>query len=95
MAEAAGEYDILGYRVKLKPNAMDDVEPSRCVNLVLDEVAKIKSQSNVPTNEAVLLTALKLAVEKIRLEEGMKKDMGQLQSCAVDALDLIERAIPS
>ena len=95
MTENTGEYELLGYRVKFKPKVSDHIDPSRAVNLVLDEVTKIKSNSEVHTSEAILLAALKFALDKVLLEKGMKENMGQLQSSAVDALHLIEKAISS
>ena len=95
MVENSGEYELLGYRVKFKPKVSDTIDPSKAVSLVLDEVTKIKSHSEVHTNEAILLAALKFASDRALLEEGMKKNMSQLHSSAVDALRLIENAIPT
>ena len=94
MAENTSEYELLGYKVKFRPKASADIDPPQVINLVQNEVVKIKSESEVHTNEAILLAALKFASDRTMLEEGMKKNMNQLQSSAVDALRLIEKAIP-
>ena len=90
----ADEYELLGYKVRLRPIASNNINPSQVVSLVLNEVAKIKSHSETHTDEAILLAALKFAADKIILEKEMKKDMSQLESSAVDALRLIEEAVP-
>ena len=95
MKNNTGEYELLGYRVKFRPQTSNNIDPDRIVGLVLDEVAKIKSKSEVHHDEAILLAALKFASDRALLEKGMKENISQLQSCAVDALQLVEKAIPS
>ena len=95
MTESIGEYELFGRRVNFKPEASHNIDPARVVNLVEDEVARIRSTSGIQTSEALLLAALKFALDRIVLEESMKENITQLQSSAVDALRLIEKAIPT
>ena len=90
-----GEYEILGHRVKFRPKASDQVDPSHIVGVVLDEITKIKSRSNVQTSEAMLLAALNLARDKIALEKNVEERMAELRTSASDALELVEEVHPS
>ena len=94
MTTNADEYELLGYKVRFRPVESSNIDPSEVVSLVLNEVAEIKSHSETHTDEAILLAALKFAADKIILEGEIKKDMTQLESSAVDALRLIEEAVP-
>ena len=98
MAEStACEYDILGYRVRFKSKGSGNiaVDPLKVIDLVMGEVERLRSQSHIHTNEAVLLTALKFASDRVLLEDGVKRNIDQLKSCALEALDIIERETPT
>ena len=95
MTDKNKEYELLGYRVKFTSGEFSTVDPSRVVRILLDEVTKIKSEHNVHTHEAVLLSALKFASDKIILEEEMKTNISQLKSSAVDVLNMMESHPPS
>ena len=90
------EFEILGNKVKLSQNAEQKVDPEYVVALVRDEVLHIKEANSTLSNErAFMLAALKLAADKLTLEEDFKKDINQLQSSAADALHLIEEVSPN
>lgn len=95
MTMDTSEYALLGHRVKFTPaEKSDNIDSSQVIETLLDEVAKIKSEHNVQTDEAVLLSALKFASDKLILENEVKKNISQLKSSAVDALSFVE-SLPS
>ena len=90
MTNNTREYELLGYGVKFTSAASSSVDSAKVVEMLLDEVKKIKSENNVKTDEAVLLAALKFASNKLLLEGEVKKNISQLKSSAADALDFVE-----
>ncbi len=95
MGNHVKEYDILGIKVKLQANREDGIDPEEVVNLVKTEINHIKDRSSkLDRNETVILTALKIASDKLALEKDLKKDIDQLKSTAADALHFIEEVIP-
>ena len=92
----AKEFEILGNKVKLTQSADEKVDPEYAVKLVRQEALNIKeSAPNLSNERLFLLAALKLAADKLTLEEDIRKDVGQLQASAIDALHLIEEASPA
>lgn len=91
------EFDVLGYRVKLRPDADGSNDSAdKVVELVRKEALKIKeSAPGLDKGQVAILVALKLASEKISLEEDFKENLEQLQLSARDALQYIEEVSPT
>lgn len=82
------EYIVFGRRVRLSASQVDmDYDPEKAVDLVTKEAEKIKQTApSLDDTNIFLLTALKIAGEKINLKEGLTKDIEDLESSAREAL---------
>jgi hypothetical protein len=91
------EFDVLGYRVKLKPDADGSNDSAeKIVDLVRSEAFKIQEHApGLDKGQVAILVALKLASEKISLEDDFKENLEQLQLSARDALQYIEEVSPT
>ncbi len=68
------EFDILGCRVKFRPTDSGLDEAKTVVDLVLSEIQKMKkAKPNLKDTDAAVLVALKLAQEKMQLENDCKQ----------------------
>lgn len=90
------EFNVLGYKVKFNSENEGEVAASRIVSLVLEEAEAIRAKApNLENGQIAILTALKIASEKIASEDDYKKTVNEIQSNALHALNLIEEVSPT
>ena len=94
---SAIDYEILGYKVKLRPQEGEDaISPDDVVQLVRDTSNEILDKApHLSRGEVALLVALSMAQDKLSLENEFKADLEQLKRTAGDALQFIEEVSPS
>lgn len=91
----AKEYDILGYKVKLQGNANEVISPEEVVRYVRSQASTFRDRMpNLSAGEAILLVALKLAQDKMELENEYRKEIDQFRANADDVLKYIDEVSP-
>lgn len=90
------EFELLGHRVKFNPAESEGIDPKIVVNEVQDEILRLTQSSyKLDPAKVAILVALKLSLEKCKLEAEYKDHIKKLQTSATDALRLIEEITPS
>ena len=90
------EFEVLGYKVKFTPDPSNQVDPSKIVKSIATEAEGIfKKNPSLGNGQVAILVALKLASEKLSLEREYQTHIQELQSNAIQALNLIEEVSPS
>jgi hypothetical protein len=90
------DYDILGYKVKLQPNAEGAVSPDEVVEHVRTEALSLREKMpSLAAGEAILLVALRLTQEKMELEREYRKEIDQFRANADDVLKYIDEVSPT
>jgi hypothetical protein len=80
------EYDILGYKVKLC--SLDQLaEGERAVALLKKELEVLEKTPGTVT-EKILVAALKIAADRVRLQNYFEKELDQLDILVKDSSDL-------
>ena len=87
------EYTVLGFKVKLRPD-LDDEEsilPDDVVALVENQAKSISVQvPGLNTSQLAILSALKLAEDKLKLENEFKLNINRLEQKATKTLQMLE-----
>jgi len=92
------EFEILGYKVKLRETDGSDssVSPHDVVDLVRRESNKIMDKApQLSCGEVALLVALQLAQENLELSKSYGEELATLKKKASKALNLIEDVSPT
>ncbi len=91
------EYEILGYKVKLREgDDLNQLSPDQVVELVRSESDKIMQRApHLERGEVALLVALQMAQEKLVLDNQYHTELTDLKEKAGKALDLIEEVTPT
>jgi len=91
------EFDVLGYKIKLKPDeSSNDVAPADVVNYIMHEAeGLLEAQPQLDKGQAAILVALKIASEKLNLEREFRDNVEKMRSTASDALQFIEEVSPT
>ena len=92
------EFEILGYKVKLREKEGDESSASAhdVVDLVRRESNKIMDKApQLASGEVALLAALQLAQENLELSKSYKEELDNLKTKAGEALNLIEDVSPT
>lgn len=90
------EFEVLGSKVKFKPDPALGVNPKDIIDRVNKEAELLKSQYHgLADGQIAVLVALKLAAESITSERDFKKNIEALQLSAQEALNLIEGVSPT
>ncbi len=91
------EFDVLGYKIKLKPDeSNDDVAPATIVDYIMREAdSMLLVQPQLDKGQAAILVALKIASEKLKLEKEFCDNVEKMRSTASDALQFIEEVSPT
>jgi cell division protein ZapA len=91
------EFEVLGFKVKLKPKVDGSSGNAQTVvDLVQTEALKIREAApNLDSGQVALLVALKIAEDKIQIENEYKGNIDKLYSTACDALRLVDELTPT
>lgn len=81
------EFDVLGCKVKLRPEQNDGHNAEAVINLVLSEVQELKKKRPLLRDtDVAVLVALKMATEKVQIEDEYKENILKLETSLQDAL---------
>lgn len=90
------EFEILGFRVRYKSDSSNQVSAGDVIESVLKEANSIKNRNiNLDDKDVAILTALKIASDKLNIEKEYKRNVSDLQTKANYALNIIESISPS
>lgn len=90
------EFEILGNKFRLKEEEAKSAPALQAIDIVRDEISRLTSQmGNISREQVLILAALKIANEKIELEQAYSQKLHTLNQTAIDALNLIEEATPT
>jgi cell division protein ZapA len=91
------EFDVLGYKIKIKPDEQDnDVAAASVVDYITQEADQLlTAQPQLDKGQAAILVALKIAGEKLKLEREFCDNVEKMRSTASDALQFIEEVSPT
>jgi cell division protein ZapA (FtsZ GTPase activity inhibitor) len=85
------EFNVLGCKVKFKPEQDDSHIALAVIDRVAAEVQQLKSsRSNLRDTDVAVLVALKMASEKMQIEEEYKKNILHLEGNLEKALKTLE-----
>lgn len=79
-------YDILGYKVKLLDNQSND-DGEKAVELLRNELKLIEGKQGSVT-EKILVAALKIAADRIKLQEFFNKELNKLDDLLLQVEDV-------
>ena len=89
------EFNILGSQVRLSAQESEDEKAKLAIDQVQSEVEKLKSQnSRLKDTDIAVLVALKMATQKIEVENDFKDSVSSLKSGINEALEFIEVVSP-
>jgi len=89
------EFTVLGQNVRFRSESPLGGTAHQAVDYVKKVSQELQNKLSISDlNHLAVLTALKIAQEKLDMEGDYKKDIHDLQSTAKDALGMIEEAVP-
>jgi cell division protein ZapA (FtsZ GTPase activity inhibitor) len=89
------EFNILGSQVRLSAQESDDNRAKAAIELVQKEVETMKMQnSRLKDTDIAVLVALKLATQKLEVEDDFQTSVGSLKQGINEALEFIEVVSP-
>jgi cell division protein ZapA len=84
------EFNVLGCKVKYRPEQNDSENPRTVIELVLREVEELKlARPLLRDTDVAVLVALKMATEKMKLENEYKLNILKLELSLESALQAI------
>ena len=82
------EFSVLGCKVKYRPEQNDSHIAKAVIDLVLSEVQQLKTtRPQLKDTDVAVLVALKIATEKLQLEDEYKGNVLKLEGALVKALE--------
>lgn len=85
------EFNVLGCKVKIRPEQNDSHIAQAVVELVNAEILALKAaRPGLRDTDVAVLVALKMATEKFQVEDEYKKNICQLEESLGMALEAIE-----
>lgn len=84
------EFDVLGCKVKYRPEQNDSHNAKAVIDLVLSEIQELKSKRPMLRDtDVAVLVALKMATDKIQIEDEYKTNILKLESSLETALQAV------
>ncbi len=85
------EFNVLGCKVKVRPDQSDNHNALAVIDLVNAEIQQLKiSRPLLRDTDVAVLVALKIATEKLQLEDEYKANIFKVESSLEEALQIIE-----
>ncbi len=86
------EFEVLGYKLKIRPEGDSAVTAQEIVDYVRNETNEVRTKSpNITEGQVAILTALKITKEKLEIEHEYQENINQLNLVAKDALGHVEQ----
>ena len=84
------EYNVLGCKVRVRPDQDDSTIAKAVVDLVNSEVEQLKkSRPQLRDTDVAVLVALKMATEKLQVEDEYKSNIFKLEESLETALQVL------
>lgn len=84
------EFSVLGCKVKYRPEQNDSHIAKAVIDLVLSEIQDLKTKRPMlKDTDVAVLVALKIATEKMQLEDEYKSNILKLESSLESALEIV------
>ncbi len=84
------EFNVLGCKVKVQPNQNDGQKAKAVIDFISSEIEQLRSKRPMLRDtDLAVLVALKVATEKIELEDEYKKNIFKLEESLEFALSAI------
>ena len=84
------EFNVLGCKVKLRPDQNDSHNAKAVIDLVMSEIQDLKMKRPLlKDTDVAVLVALKIATEKLQLEDEYKLNILKLESSLESVLELV------
>ena len=84
------EFNVLGCKVKYRPEQNDSHNAKAVIDLVLSEIQELKSKRPMLRDtDVAVLVALKMATEKIQIEDEYKSNILKLEASLETALQAV------
>lgn len=84
------EFNVLGCKVKYRPEQNDSHIAKAVLDLVCAEVQQLKAaRPSLKDTDVAVLVALKMATEKLKLEDEYKNNIFKLEESLVTALQTL------
>ncbi len=84
------EYNVLGCKVRLKPDQNESANAKAVVDLINAEIQALKSsRPQLRDTDLAVLVALKVATEKLQLEDEYKQNILKLEESLETALQAL------
>lgn len=85
------DFEVLGFKLKLKPSVDGRSDPREVLDLVREEADRISSRSpSLDRGEVAILVALKMACDRLDIEREYRDNIESFSATAKDALRCIE-----
>lgn len=85
------EFNVLGCKVKYRPEQNDSENAKAVIEMVLREVEELKSKRpSLRDTDVAVLVSLKLATDKLQLEEEYRANILKLEESLETALQAID-----
>lgn len=89
------EFNILGCHIRIRPDEARDQQAKQAIDIVNQEIESLKKANpKLGDLDCAVLTALKLASDKMDVENEYRETALALKSGINDALDFIEEVSP-
>ncbi len=84
------EFDVLGCKVKYRPERNDSHNAKAVIDLVLSEIQELKSKRPMLRDtDVAVLVALKMATDKMQVEDEYKTTILKLEASLETALQAV------
>jgi len=84
------EYNVLGCKVRVRPDQNDSHNAKAVVDLINAEIQQLKiSRPQLRDTDVAVLVALKIATEKMQLEDEYKQNIFKLEESLETALQAL------
>lgn len=84
------EFNVLGCKVKYRPEQNDSHIAKAVIDLVMSEIQDLKTKRPLlKDTDVAVLVALKIATEKMQLEDEYKTNILKLETSLESALELV------
>jgi cell division protein ZapA (FtsZ GTPase activity inhibitor) len=86
------EFEIAGHKLRFNPDGEESIEAAEVVGLVQSELNRINPNPDEPiTSKKILLVALKIAADKVKLEKDYQSNLKSLQESIDEAMSFIDK----
>lgn len=84
------EFNVLGCKVKLRPDQNDSHNAKAVIDLVMSEIQDLKMKRPLlKDTDVAVLVALKIATERLQLEDEYKANILKLENSLESVLELV------